>query len=62
MASTYIICTGRIVGGEIEMDIAMPTLVEPQDVELQRMIDEAEMSADYEDYLLDIDWLRGGCR
>lgn len=58
----FIMCVGKIVAGEIAWDIApLPVEDEPAEGELQRLIDEAEMTADYEDYLLDVEWLRGGC-
>ena len=62
MASTCIICVGTIRHGEIELDIAMPPLEEqPADGELQRLIEEGEATAEYEDYLADVEWLRSGC-
>ena len=57
MASTHILLVGRIEEGEIHYDIS-PL---PEDGLLQATIDEAEQTADYEDYLLDVEWLRGGC-
>jgi len=59
MANERILATGAIVaGGDVQWQIA-PLPVE--DGELQRLIDEAEMTAEYEDYLLDVEWMRGGC-
>jgi hypothetical protein len=62
MASTHILCTGKIVDGTIELDIAMPPVEDaPADGLLQQFIEEAEMTAELEDWLLDEEWLRSGC-
>jgi hypothetical protein len=66
MANERILATGAIVaGGEVDWRIApLPVDFVPhakEDGELQRLIDEAEMTAELEDYLADVDWLRGGC-
>jgi hypothetical protein len=57
MASTHILAVGKIVRDGIEMDVSMPPWVdENTDGELQRMIDEAEMTAEYEDDMEDRLW------
>jgi len=61
MATTHLLCTGKIVDGDVQWQIAPPLADEtPTDGELQRLIDEAEMTAELEDYLLDVEWMRGG--
>jgi hypothetical protein len=62
VASTHILATGRILDGEIHWNVA-PLAADDgvQDGELQRLIDEAEMTADYESWLDDVEWMRSGC-
>ena len=63
----HILCTGKIVDGTIQLDIAAqrapaPLVDEqPVDGDLQRLIEEGEATAEYEDYLADVEWLRSGC-
>jgi hypothetical protein len=49
-------------GGWRKGDVAedLPPLPAP-DGELERIIEEGELTADYEDYLADVEWLRTGC-
>jgi len=60
MANERILATGAIVaGGDVQWQIApLPADETPTDGELQRLIDEAEMTAEYEDYLLDVEYMR----
>ena len=62
MSNLYIICTGTIVaGGEIAWRISPLVEDKPADGELQRLIDEAEDSEDYEWDIEDRNiWRRGG--
>jgi hypothetical protein len=57
----HILCVGTIVRGEIEMDVSMPPWVDPNEpVELQRLLDEAEQTAEYEDDIEDRNiWRKG---
>lgn len=59
MASTHLLCTGKIVaGGEVDWDIApLPDL----EGELQRMIDEAAELQELIDGREDEEWIRRGC-
>ena len=77
MASTHLLCTGKIVDGELEM--ALPgvgvimtkhayveylcSLVEDevQDGELQRMIWESQELEDQIEGRMDEEWIRRGC-
>jgi hypothetical protein len=63
MATTHILLTGKMVAGRGEIDWKIAPLPDdrPQDGELQRMIDEAEMTVDYEDYMADVEFNRRGC-
>jgi hypothetical protein len=67
-ASTHILCTGKIVDGNIEMDISMLPWLDPRpegsrsiELPLQSMIDEAAEASDYEDYMADVEFWRHGC-
>lgn len=63
MATTHILAVGKIVAGAIEMDFAMLPLGDDfaRDGELQRLIDEAADTEEYEDDMLDREfWARGG--
>lgn len=61
--ATYIMMVGRICGDSFDWDIAMPPLPEsePVDGELQRTIDEGEMTQELVDWMEDVEWMRGGC-
>ncbi len=84
MASTHLLCTGKIEqGGEVDWRIAplqdfidagaaLDTDVPPtRDQRVDEAAHQADTEAyfrwakrealDYEDYLADVDWLRGGC-
>lgn len=62
MITTRILAIGKIVANnEIQWDISPLPQDTAQDGELQRIIDEAEDTLAYEDYLLDVEWLRSGC-
>lgn len=60
MKRQRIFCLGKIVEGEIRWTI-VPLPVkerEPVDAELQRLIDEGEATEDYENYLIDVEYMR----
>jgi len=63
MSDLRIICTGTIVpGSEIAWRISpLPVEEVAPDDEMQRILDEEALTAEYEDYRMDVDWLRGGC-
>lgn len=58
-----ILLVGKITQGAIDWRIAPPVIPDeaPPEGELQRLIEEGEDTEDYENYLLDMDWLRRGC-
>lgn len=62
MDSLRILLVGKFCGDDFEWHIApLPTDQQPPDGELQRLIDEAQQTLDYEDYLEDIEFWRTGC-
>jgi len=64
MTQLYILMVGRYQGDKQEWECACPPLpmVEPPSVEeLQRAADEAEMTVQYVESLLDEEWMRKGC-
>jgi hypothetical protein len=62
MSDLRILLVGTIVaGGEIDWHIApLPVEEDAPDGELQRIIDQGEMTAEYADWLEDVEWLRQG--
>lgn len=60
--AVYIMMVGRICGDSFDWSIAMPPLpdIEPVDGELQRTIDEGEMTAELVDWMEDVEWMRRG--
>jgi hypothetical protein len=61
MPTPYIFAIGKIVDGDIFWDIApLPMQDEPQDGEIQQLIEEAEMTEDYINFLEDLDFWRNG--
>lgn len=61
--AVYIMMVGRICGDSFDWDIAMPPLpaqAEPVDGDLQRTIEEGEMTAELEDWMEDVEWMRRG--